>query len=98
MQRNLLIITLIALSIITTLALKNDGLWGIFAPNFQSFGEFQVFFDLVIALGLFLVWMWQDATSAGRNPWPWIVVTLAIGSFGPLIYLILYKTGTNGQR
>lgn len=93
MQRNLLIITLIALSIITALALKNDGLWGIFAPNFQSFAEFQVFFDLIIALGLFLVWMWRKETAAGRNPWPWLLITLAIGSFGPLLYLII--KGTN---
>jgi len=92
MQRNLLIITLIALSAITALALKHDGLWGIFAPNFQGFAEFQVFFDLIIALGLFLVWMWRDATAAGRNPWLWLIVTLTIGSFGPLLYLIVYGT------
>jgi hypothetical protein len=92
MQRNLLIITLIALSIVTALALWHDGLWGIFAPNFKSFGEFQVFFDLVIALGLFLVWMWRKETAAGRNPWPWLLITLAIGSFGPLLYLIIKGT------
>jgi hypothetical protein len=92
MQRNLLIVTLIALLSITALALKHGGLWGIFAPNFQSFAEFQVFFDLVIALSLFLVWMWRDATSAGRNPWPWLVLTLSVGSIGPLVYLIIYGT------
>lgn len=92
MQRKVLIITLIILSVITALALKYDGLMGIFAPNFQSFGEFQVFFDLVIALGLFLVWMWRDAKTAGRNPLPWLVLTLAMGSFGPLMYLIVYGT------
>jgi hypothetical protein len=90
MQRKILITALIALSIITALALWYDGLWGILAPNFQSFGEFQVFFDLIIALGLFIVWMWRDALNAGRNPWPWLLITLSVGSFGPLIYLILY--------
>jgi hypothetical protein len=92
MQRNFLIITLIALLAITALALWYDGLWGIFAPNFKSFGEFQVFFDLIIALGLFLVWMWRKETTAGRNPWPWLLITLAIGSFGPLLYLIIKGT------
>ena len=43
---------------------------------------------LVIALGLFLVWMWRDAKAAGRNPWPWLVLTLVAGSIGPLIYLL----------
>ena len=36
MQRTLLIITLIALSIITALALKYDGLWGIFCAKFSK--------------------------------------------------------------
>lgn len=98
MQRNLLIVTLIALLSITALALKYDGLWGIFAPNFRSFGEFQVFFDLVIALGLFLVWMWRDATAAGRNPWPWLVLTLSVGSIGPLVYLIVYGTSNANHQ
>jgi hypothetical protein len=93
MQRKLLIIAFIALLVVTLLALRYDGLWGIIAPNFQSFGEFQIFLDLVIALGLFLVWMWRDAKATGRNPWPWLLLTLAIGSFGPLGYLIVYGTG-----
>jgi len=48
--------------------------------------------DLVIALSVFLVWMWRDARAIGRNPWPWLVMTLAIGSFGPLLYLLTRKT------
>ncbi|HCY84675.1 MAG TPA: DUF2834 domain-containing protein [Desulfobacteraceae bacterium] len=97
MKRIVLISTLAALSIITALALMQDGLWNIFAYNFLNFGEFQVFFDLVIALGLFLGWMWGDATSSGRNPWPWMLLTLSMGSFGPLIYLLWYKTGRTGR-
>ena len=61
---------------------------GILAPHFQSFGAGQVFADLVIALGLAMVWIWQDATATGRNPWLWLGITLATGSFGPLIYLL----------
>ena len=49
----------------------------------------------LIALGLFLVWMWRDAKAEGRNPWPWILITLATGSIGPLIYLLVYRTGKN---
>lgn len=48
--------------------------------------------DLVIALGLFLAWMWKDAKAAGRNPWPWLLLTLATGSIGALVYLLAYKS------
>ena len=61
--------------------------------NFQSFGEFQVFFDLIIALGLFFSsGCGAKETAAGRNPWPWLLITLTIGSFGPLLYLIIKGT------
>ena len=91
MQRKLLIITLIAFLGLTALALWQHGYWGIFKPHFQSFGGAQVLIDLVIALSLFLVWMWHDAKAAGRNPWPWALLTLTTGSIGPLVYLIVYK-------
>ncbi|MCG8617510.1 MAG: hypothetical protein MI802_14925 [Desulfobacterales bacterium] len=96
MKRMLLVTTCVVLAIVTALALVNDGLWNLLVYNFMNWGEFQVFFDLVIALGLFLVWMWRDATSSGRNPWPWVLFTLTMGSFGPLVYLIRYKTGKAG--
>ncbi|MBP6701113.1 MAG: PLDc N-terminal domain-containing protein, partial [Halioglobus sp.] len=42
----------------------------------------------VIALVLVLTWLVPEARKAGRNPWPWIVATLFLGSFGPLLYLV----------
>jgi hypothetical protein len=44
--------------------------------------------DLVIALTLVMIWLWRDARTGGRNPWPWIGLTLIAGSFGPLLYLL----------
>lgn len=88
MTRPLLILTLVAFSALTALALWQHGLWGIFQPLLSSTAGLQVFVDLVIALTLFMVWMWHDARQTGRNPWPWIVLTLLTGSFGPLIYLL----------
>jgi hypothetical protein len=88
MQRGLIGITLILFGALSAAALWYHGYWGIIAPHFQSFGAAQVFVDLVIALVLVMVWMWQDAKASDRNPWPWIVATLALGSFGPLIYLL----------
>ncbi len=98
MQRIILIAVLAAFSMLTAIALYFHGYWGIFEPHFLSFGAAQVFVDLVIALGLFLVWMWRDAKASGRNPWPWLVLTLATGSIGPLIYLIIYKSGKKDSQ
>ena len=90
-QRNLIIVTLILFGALSAKALWQNGYWGILAPLFQSFGAAQVFADLLIALGLVMIWMWQDAKVIGRNPWPWIIATLAVGSFGPLGYLLTRK-------
>lgn len=96
MPRTLLAITLIAFGALTAAALWAHGLVGIFTPLLQSLAGAQVLADLVIALSLFLVWMWRDATRQGRNPWPWLVLTLATGSFGPLIYLLTRRADEPG--
>ena len=88
MHRALIVVTLVLFGLLTAAALWTHGYWGIVAPHFQSFGAGQVFADLVIALVLVMTWMWRDARATGRNPWPWIIATLALGSFGPLVYLL----------
>ena len=93
MQRSLLAITVVLFGMLSAAALWQHGYWGIIAPHFQSFAGGQVFADLVIALVLVMVWMWRDAKATGRNVWPWLIVTLAFGSFGPLIYLLTRKSG-----
>jgi len=91
MSRTILTATLVAFSALTAMALWRHGYWGIIQPQFESFGTAQVMADLVIALTLAMVWMWQDAKRAGRNVWPWIALTLAAGAFGPLLYLLTRK-------
>jgi hypothetical protein len=91
MARTLLIATLLAFGALSAVALVHHGYFGIFALHFQTWGGMQVLIDLVIALTLVLVWMWHDARATGRNVWPWIVATLALGSFGPLLYLLTRK-------
>ena len=89
--RPVIILTLLAFGLLSALALRNHGPWGIIEPHFQTFGAGQVFADLVIALSLAMVWMWHDARARGISPWPWIVLTLASGSFGPLLYLLFRR-------
>ena len=91
MQRTLILVTLVLFGALTGAALWQHGYWGIFEPLLGGFGGAQVLLDLVIALTLVLVWMWRDAQASGRNIWPWIVLTLAAGSFGPLLYLLTRK-------
>jgi Terpene cyclase DEP1 len=87
-KKPLLILALIALAVITALALWQDGLVGIFVAIVHSYASMQIFTDLVIALTFVMVWMWRDAKNTSRNVWPWIVLTLVAGSFGPLLYFI----------
>ena len=91
MNKPLLILALLVLGAITAGAVWMEGLSGIFSAISHSYGSLQIFADLVIALALVMVWMWRDAKNTGRNVWPWIVVTLVAGSFGPLLYFITGK-------
>ncbi|WOJ97466.1 hypothetical protein R0137_02575 [Congregibacter brevis] len=85
-QRNLALIILIPFAALTTWSLMNGGIAGIFATH-KTPGGLQVFVDLVIALLLLLTFLVPHARDRGRNPWIWVVLTLALGSFGPLLYL-----------
>lgn len=89
MPRTLIILTLILFGVLTGAALWQHGYWGIFLLPLQTLAGSQVLADLVIALTLVLIWLWRDARASGRNPWPWVVATLAVGSFGPLAYLLI---------
>ena len=73
----------------TAWAIEQFGFVGFF-ENLMSAGfptQLAVF-DLVIALSLVSVWMWNDARERGATVWPFLLVTLALGSVGPLLYLI----------
>ena len=91
MKKPVIVAALVAFSALTALALRNHGFWGIFETQLETWAGAQVLADLAIALTLFMTWMWRDARSTGRNPWPWIAITLVAGSFGPLLYLLASK-------
>jgi hypothetical protein len=45
--------------------------------------------DLAIALAMVCVWVYRDAKRRGKSPAPYIALTLATGSIGPLLYLLV---------
>lgn len=93
--RTIALITLIPFSMLTAMALWTDGVTGVFTSIVNSWASLQIFVDLVIALTFIMVWMYRDAKAQGRNPWPWIIATLVVGSFSPLIYLLVRDSAEN---
>ena len=73
----------------TAWAISQYGFVGVFENLIQAeFPTHLVFFDLTIALTMVMVWMWNDARERGATVWPYLLLTLATGSVGPLLYLI----------
>lgn len=94
---NRLLVLLVVIGLfgaLTAIALAEVGLVGIFAPISQSWGVAQVFVDLVILAVLACFWMVSDARERGLPAWPFVVVTVLAGSFGPLFYLVLREVKT----
>ncbi|MCX7618974.1 abscisic acid-deficient protein Aba4 family protein [Tepidiforma sp.] len=77
-----------AFGVFTAAVLVQVGLRGIFEPALSEWGPAQVFADLVIMALITIGWMVRDARERGIAAWPFVLLTLATGSFGPLAYLI----------
>ncbi|MEM6785644.1 MAG: DUF2834 domain-containing protein [Bacteroidota bacterium] len=88
----LLLLVTAAFFVLTAVAVARHGYVGVFTYQIATWAGMQVLVDLVIACALFLAWLWHDAKALGRNPWPWIALTMVLGSFGPLLYLLTRKT------
>ncbi|XOV79969.1 MAG: DUF2834 domain-containing protein [Aestuariibacter sp.] len=89
-QRLFAIVLLVPFTVLSAYAVMQVGYIGIVDYAFASPAGWQVFADLVIALLLVFNWLIPEAKRAGINPWPWVVITLFLGSFGPLLYLALH--------
>ena len=78
---------------LTTWALYHHGYVGLLETAVASPAGIQVFFDLVIALSLFTIWMWRDARERGIAVLPFLVLTATLGSIGALAYLLRRELG-----
>jgi hypothetical protein len=73
---------------LTAFAVWQYGYVGVLQLAFSSWASALIAVDLVIALGLVLIWMIGDSRQRGLAFLPYAVLTLAFGSVGPLLYLI----------
>jgi len=81
-------VILIAFSVFTLYAVYQHGYIGLFQQALANAATVQVFLDLTIALSIVLLWMWQDAQKQDIAPLPYVLLTLTLGSIGPLLYLV----------
>lgn len=95
MNRRVLMILALMLPFggLTLYALSEVGYVGIFKSVMVNAGSWQVLVDLVIACVLACTWMLVDARRRGTNAWPFVILTLGGGSFGPLLYLLFREWG-----
>jgi len=89
--KTIALILLVPFLALTAYAVVDVGYIGIFELLVNSSAGWQVFADLAISLLLVCCWIVVDAKKNGRNPWPYLVATLFVGSIAPLFYLALSK-------
>lgn len=82
---------------LTAYAVYAYGFTGFFEAATSNIATICVFADLVIALSLIIGWMWQDARDRGWSPTPYVLLTLGLGSIGPLVYLIRRETAEQSE-
>jgi Terpene cyclase DEP1 len=87
-MRTILLIVTVCFAAFTLVVVAHTGFIGFYQQLLATWVGWQVFADVVISLSLVLAWMWTDARRHGRNWWPWAALTLALGSIGPLLYLL----------
>ncbi|AXQ31334.1 DUF2834 domain-containing protein [Solimonas sp. K1W22B-7] len=85
----LLMAVFAAFGVLSLIALAEHGYVGLFLYQFQTTAGWQVLADLVVACLVGVIWMVGDARRNGRQAWPYILMTVALGSFGLLAYLLV---------
>jgi len=88
-MRSALLFVLIAFGAYSGYAVLQLGYVGLWQMLLSNLAGWQVVLDLLIASVLLLGYLWRDAQQTGRRFWPYALLTLAAGSFGPLLYLLL---------
>ena len=90
MNRKQLALSAVLIAFVTqeAYAIYLYGYLGFFRMVFANFAGLTAFVDLLIALVLIIVWMGDDARERNVTAVPYVILTIALGSVGPLLYLI----------
>ena len=88
MRTALLLVILLAFGAYSTYVMWDVGYLGIWRAGFANAAALQILLDLVITCLLISSWMIVDARGRGLAAWPFVGITIAAGSFGPLLYLL----------
>lgn len=88
---------LLPFAALTDYAVYQYGYLRFFEQQLHDAAGLQVLLDLIIALSLVMLWMFNNARSTGRKFWPWAITTLFLGSIGPLLYLVFAPKTAQGQ-
>lgn len=88
LPRSLILLLLLPFTVYSLWVLETVGYIGLLKAHMHPAG-IQVFTDLVLMGVLVMVWMWRDAKASGRTVWPYLLMTLTLGSIGALLYLLL---------
>ena len=73
---------------LTGYAVYHHGYLAFFDVQAMNAIQLQILIDLIIALSFVATWMLRDAKARGISAVPFVVITLFLGSIGPLLYLL----------
>ena len=82
---------------LTAYAVSQYGYLGFFDAVMANSATTTAVVDLLIALSLVVVWMWRDARERGVSPLFYLILTVTLGSVGPLLYLV-QRAGSEYNR
>ncbi|MGQ3052216.1 MAG: DUF2834 domain-containing protein [Roseateles sp.] len=92
-MRPFLFLVFAAFGAFSLYAMWQVGYFGIWQAGMASVGAWQLLVDFVITSVLLLGYVARDARQNGRKFWPYALVTVTAGSFGPMLYLLLSPSG-----
>ena len=87
-KRMLLLDVLIVFTLFTVYAVyQSIDLAAMWAALTAHAAVAQIFFDLLICLGLAAIWLWNDAKERNISPMPYIIGMMLTGSIALLFYI-----------
>ena len=96
-MRPVLTLVLAAFGAFSLYVMWEVGYVGIWQSGMASLGAWQLLIDFIITSLILLGVLWRDAKQSGRTFWPFAVLTLATGSVGPMLYLLLSPRASNAR-